>query len=107
MPIKTNQLVSRLLRRIERGDVQSAVIGLGYVGLPLAVELARGGSTAILTDHRAFDYELIVAHARSLVDTRNALGHRSEPGIVRLGAPLPEPRPPRDDRDEEHRRLVA
>ena len=82
-------------------------------GLPLSsVELdptmlEQFDCVVILTDHRAFDYELIVAHARSLVDTRNALGHRSEPGIVRLGAPLPEPRPPRDDHDEEHRRLVA
>jgi UDP-N-acetyl-D-glucosamine dehydrogenase len=82
-------------------------------GLPLSsVELdpamlEQFDCVVILTDHRAFDYELIAAHARSLVDTRNALGHRSEPGIVRLGAPLPEPGPPRDDHDEEHRRLVA
>jgi len=58
----------------------------------------------ILTDHLAFDYDLIVAHSGSLVDTRNALGFRSSPGIVRLGAPLPEPH---DDRDEDNRRRVA
>jgi UDP-N-acetyl-D-glucosamine dehydrogenase len=61
----------------------------------------------ILTDHRAFDYELIVAHSTSLVDTRNALGHLSVPGIVRLGAPLPEPRRPNGNHREEPQRLVA
>jgi UDP-N-acetyl-D-glucosamine dehydrogenase len=62
---------------------------------------------AIVTDHRAFNYDLIVAHTRSLVDTRNALADRSAPGIVRLGAPSPELRAPRAEDDEEHRRLVA
>jgi len=61
----------------------------------------------ILTDHRAFDYELIVAHSQSLVDTRNALGRRSGPGIVRLGAPLPEAGRPRDDRGEGDQWRVA
>jgi len=46
----TNQLVFKLLRRIERGEVQSGVIGLGYVGLPLAVELARAGYTVVGLD---------------------------------------------------------
>jgi UDP-N-acetyl-D-mannosaminuronate dehydrogenase len=42
----------------------------------------------LLTDHRAFDYDLIVSHSDRLVDARNALGSRSAPGVVRLGAPL-------------------
>lgn len=33
----------RLLDRIEARSARCAVLGLGYVGLPLAVELARGG----------------------------------------------------------------
>jgi UDP-N-acetyl-D-glucosamine dehydrogenase len=78
---------------------------LSSVGLDPTM-LERFDCAVILTDHRAFDYELIVAHTRSLVDTRNALGHRSAPGIVRLGAPLPVPGRPRDD-DEELRRFVA
>ena len=61
----------------------------------------------ILTDHQGFDYDLIVAHSQSLVDTRNALGRRSGPGIVRLGAPPPEAGRPRDDRDEGDQRRVA
>ena len=33
----------RLKDRIEAGDARLAVIGMGYVGLPLSVEFARGG----------------------------------------------------------------
>jgi UDP-N-acetyl-D-glucosamine dehydrogenase len=45
----------------------------------------------IVTDHQAFDYELILAHSDCVVDARNALGHRYAPSVVRLGAPLPRP----------------
>jgi len=54
----------------------------------------------ILTDHRAFDYELIAAHSDRLVDARNALGTRSAPGVVRLGAPLPRHAPILDEGDQ-------
>jgi UDP-N-acetyl-D-glucosamine dehydrogenase len=33
----------RLLERIQKGDARVGVVGLGYVGLPLAVEFARHG----------------------------------------------------------------
>jgi len=36
-------LFARLKRRIKDGDAVLSVIGLGYVGLPLAVEMARAG----------------------------------------------------------------
>ena len=36
-----------LLRRIQRREARVGVIGLGYVGLPLAVEFARGGFEVI------------------------------------------------------------
>ena len=39
----TNTTTSSLLQRIEKRDAQIGVIGLGYVGLPLAVEFARAG----------------------------------------------------------------
>jgi UDP-N-acetyl-D-glucosamine dehydrogenase len=39
----TNHLGVELLRRIRQPDIRAGVIGLGYVGLPLAVELARAG----------------------------------------------------------------
>jgi UDP-N-acetyl-D-glucosamine dehydrogenase len=38
-----NQIAETLLRRIERRDARVGVVGLGYVGLPLAVEFARVG----------------------------------------------------------------
>ena len=38
-----NQIAGALLRKIERREARCGVVGLGYVGLPLAVELARVG----------------------------------------------------------------
>ena len=35
--------MNSLKDRIESGDIRLAVIGMGYVGLPLAIEFARGG----------------------------------------------------------------
>lgn len=41
---------------------------------------------AVLTDHRAFDYGLVVEHASLVVDTRNAIrGHHAH--VFKLGAP--------------------
>ncbi|HEY70219.1 MAG TPA: nucleotide sugar dehydrogenase [Anaerolineae bacterium] len=42
-----------LLKRIESKDVQVAVVGLGYVGLPLAVEFARAGLRTVGIDTNA------------------------------------------------------
>jgi UDP-N-acetyl-D-glucosamine dehydrogenase len=41
---------------------------------------------AILTDHRAFDYESLVASAVLIIDTRNAI-KGAYPHVLRLGAP--------------------
>jgi UDP-N-acetyl-D-glucosamine dehydrogenase len=38
-----NQIAGNLLKKIERREARVGVVGLGYVGLPLAVELARVG----------------------------------------------------------------
>src|SRR5258708_4907173 len=46
----TNPLALELLRRIRRSDIRAGVIGLGYVGLPLAVELARAGYSVVGLD---------------------------------------------------------
>jgi UDP-N-acetyl-D-glucosamine dehydrogenase len=42
----------------------------------------------VITDHRAFDYELIAQHCRHIVDTRNALHGMVGSQLVRLGAPV-------------------
>ena len=41
---------------------------------------------AILTDHKVFDYDLIVQHAPLVVDTRNAI-KKPAANVFRLGAP--------------------
>jgi UDP-N-acetyl-D-glucosamine dehydrogenase len=38
-----NQIAGNLLEKIERREAQVGIVGLGYVGLPLAVELANVG----------------------------------------------------------------
>jgi UDP-N-acetyl-D-glucosamine dehydrogenase len=39
----SRKLADTLIERIERRDIVFGIVGLGYVGLPLAVELARAG----------------------------------------------------------------
>ena len=41
----------------------------------------------VITDHQAFDYELIARHGKNLVDTRNALRGTVASQLLRLGAP--------------------
>ena len=50
-------------------------------------ELARCDIAVILTDHRAFDYGMVVAESKLVLDTRNALGADAGPHVFRLGAP--------------------
>jgi UDP-N-acetyl-D-glucosamine dehydrogenase len=42
----------------------------------------------IVTDHKVFDYEAMVAEADLIVDTRNAI-HARAPHVFKLGAPHP------------------
>ncbi len=58
-----------------------------------AVDLTRGSigrydCVVIITDHKAFDYDAIVAEADIIVDTRNAI-KKPHPHVFRLGAPRP------------------
>jgi UDP-N-acetyl-D-glucosamine dehydrogenase len=46
----TSQLAQRLFDRLQSRQARAGVVGLGYVGLPLAVEFARGGLTAVGID---------------------------------------------------------
>jgi UDP-N-acetyl-D-glucosamine dehydrogenase len=60
-----------------------------------AVELTRGAMkqydcAVIVTDHKTFDYDALVAEADLIVDTRNAI-KQPHPHVFRLGAPRPEP----------------
>jgi UDP-N-acetyl-D-glucosamine dehydrogenase len=50
MKISMSPLASQLLERLESRQARAGVVGLGYVGLPLAVELAHGGLTAVGLD---------------------------------------------------------
>ena len=45
--------MDKLIGRIKKHEVQVAVIGIGYVGLPLAVEVARAGFKAVGFDKSA------------------------------------------------------
>jgi UDP-N-acetyl-D-glucosamine dehydrogenase len=59
-----------------------------------AAELTRGAISpydcvVIITDHKAFDYDALVAEADIIVDTRNAI-KKPHPHVFRLGAPRPE-----------------
>jgi UDP-N-acetyl-D-glucosamine dehydrogenase len=47
--------------------------------------LARADCAVIVTDHRAFDYDAIVKHARLVVDSRNAI-KRPAAHVFKLGA---------------------
>ncbi len=49
--------------------------------------LAEYDCVVVLTNHRVFDYEMIVESARLIVDTRNALGADAGDHVFRLGAP--------------------
>jgi UDP-N-acetyl-D-glucosamine dehydrogenase len=59
-----------------------------------SIELSRGSlaqydCVVIVTEHRAFDYELLLAEADLIVDTRNAI-KTPHPHVFRLGAPGPD-----------------
>ena len=56
-----------------------------------ASSVSKFDCVAILTEHSAFDYPMIVQHAPLIVDTRNAI-KGSHPHVLRLGAPYrPDP----------------
>jgi len=54
--------------------------------------LAEADCVAILTDHRAVDYDAVLRSAQLIVDTRNAIAGR-HPHLFTLGAPGPTPDP--------------
>ncbi|MGH9370302.1 MAG: UDP binding domain-containing protein, partial [Vicinamibacterales bacterium] len=59
-----------------------------------AIELKRASlkqydCVVIVTDHKTFDYDTMVAEADLIVDTRNAI-KKPHPHVFRLGAPRPQ-----------------
>ena len=52
---------------------------------PLAAEVvAAADLVVVVTPHRSLDYELVLSHARCILDTRNALRDRAAPNVVPL-----------------------
>jgi UDP-N-acetyl-D-glucosamine dehydrogenase len=63
--------------------------GFDLVSKPLSRStFAEADCVAILTDHSAVDYDVLVATAPLVIDTRNAIKQR-HPHVFRLGAPKP------------------
>ncbi len=52
----------------------------------LAAEVKQADAVVIITNHKVYDYAMILANARLIVDTRNALGSagKSNPKVVKL-----------------------
>jgi UDP-N-acetyl-D-glucosamine dehydrogenase len=50
--------------------------------------LAAADCVAILTEHRAVDYEMVLTSSRLIVDTRNAIAGRHD-HVFKIGAPAP------------------
>jgi UDP-N-acetyl-D-glucosamine dehydrogenase len=69
-------------------------IGTEMTSVPLSRQtLAAADCVVILTDHTSFDRDLIVEHARLIVDSRNAIKSPA-PHVFKLGAPTAErPKP--------------
>jgi len=62
-------------------------VGRDVSSVPFSADaIAAADCVVILTDHRAFDYDLICKRARLIVDSRNAI-KGSHPHVVKLGAP--------------------
>jgi UDP-N-acetyl-D-glucosamine dehydrogenase len=56
---------------------------------PITAEsFAAADCVVILTEHRAVDYRMVLAQARLIVDTRNAIAGE-HPHVLKLGAPAP------------------
>ncbi len=54
--------------------------GHRFTSVPLSKEtVAAADCVMVVTDHTSLDYELVRAHARVVVDTRNALGRKLAP----------------------------
>ena len=64
-----------------RFDIKASEVGRGSFG--------NYDCIVIVTDHKSFDYDAMVAEADLIVDTRNAI-KKPAPHVFKLGAPRPE-----------------
>jgi UDP-N-acetyl-D-glucosamine dehydrogenase len=76
---------ARLLERIQSRQARAGVVGLGYVGLPLAVEFARSGLTTVGIDLDPRKVAAINAGESYIADVPTADVHRLA-GDLRLSA---------------------
>ncbi len=87
------QLLLKQGARVNYHDPHVPVFRLGgreLRSIPLAPRFLRTQDCVVMTaDHSSVDYSVIVAYARLIYDTRNALGGITAPHVARLGAPLP------------------
>jgi UDP-N-acetyl-D-glucosamine dehydrogenase len=67
-----SSVVNALIEKIESRRARAGVVGLGYVGLPLAVELARAGFTTVGIDVDARKVEEITAGHSYIPDVSTA-----------------------------------
>lgn len=68
-----------LLKKITDKTAKIGVLGLGYVGLPLAVEKAKAGYM-----HSCYDYSFIQKHSVFIFDTKNAMKAVTERSNIEL-----------------------
>jgi len=60
------------------------VDGLALCAQPTLPAVADADCVVIVTNHAAFDYDAVVANAKLIIDTRNALRWAKSPKIIRL-----------------------
>src|SRR6202171_4755291 len=72
MSTLTNPLAGELLRRIRQANIRAGVIGVGYAGLPLAVELARAGYSVVGLDVDERKVEAIETGTSYIPDVQDA-----------------------------------
>jgi len=70
-------LSEQLLEKIEKNTVKVGIIGLGYVGLPLAVSFARKGISVL-------GFEKSEKKAQAVNDGRNYIGDVDDAELARL-----------------------